>query len=60
MRIRTDAGEKEVPVVDTADPQTFDLDGAATKTVTFVILATVPGTKFTDACISEVMFDERV
>jgi hypothetical protein len=59
MRIKTDKGEREVPVADTADPQTFDLDGATTKTVTFVILATVPGTAFADACISEVMFDER-
>jgi ribosomal protein L37E len=60
MRIRTDKGEREVPVVDSADPQTFDLDGAATKTVTLVVLATVPGTKFKDVCISEAMFDERV
>jgi ribosomal protein L37E len=60
MRVKTDKGEREVPVVDSADPQTFDLDGTATKTVTFVVLATVPGTKFKDVCISEVMFDERV
>lgn len=60
MRIKTDNGASEVPVRDTADPQAFDLDGAATKTVTFVVLATVPGTRFKDVCISEAMFDERV
>lgn len=60
MRITTDSREREVTVADTADPQAFDLDGATTRTVVFVILATVPGTTYKDACISEVMFDERV
>jgi hypothetical protein len=60
MRIKTDAGSREVPVADSMDPQSFDLDGAATKAVTLVVLATVPGTTYKDVCISEAMFDELV
>jgi ribosomal protein L37E len=60
MLIRTDSGDREVPVADKVDPQTFDLDGSATKQVTLVVLATVAGKKFKDVCISEAMFDERV
>jgi ribosomal protein L37E len=60
MRVRTDAAERTWNLPDKADPQVVDLDGAPTTTVTFVIDAVYPGTKFTDVCITEVRFDERV
>lgn len=60
MLIRTDKGDREVAVVDSVEPQSFDVDGSVTNKVTLVVLATVPGTKFKDVCISEAVFDERV
>jgi hypothetical protein len=58
MRVQTEAAQREWTVKDSADPQSLDLDGAPTKTVTFVVEATVAGTKFKDVCITEVTFDE--
>jgi ribosomal protein L37E len=58
MKVRTDAGEKEWSMADTADPQSLTVDGAPTAKVTFIMMETYPGTRFEDVCISEVTFEE--
>ena len=60
MRVRTASAERAWSMTDTFEPQSLDLDGAPTSTVTFVIEATYPGTKFQDVCLTEVTFDEFV
>lgn len=58
LAVNTDAGTNTWQVRDTSDPQTLDLTAAPTRTVTLVVEAVYPGTRYKDLAITDVSFDE--
>jgi hypothetical protein len=58
-QVRRDTGSTGWTLEDTAQPQSLDLDAAATTTVTFVVERVHPSTRWPDLAVSEVTFYER-
>jgi hypothetical protein len=57
--VATDAGQVPWDLKDSDQPQSLDLGGQPTTTVTLTVDGVYPGNKYRDVCVTEVTFFER-
>jgi hypothetical protein len=57
--VGTGSGEVAWDLKDSDQPQSLDLDGQPTDTVTLTVDGVYPGNKYKDVCVTEIVFFER-